>query len=438
MNADVTGVVVAGGKATRMGELAAEQPKALLNIGGEPLLQRELRAQADAGIRRVWILGGHLHEQIANALPRITPDGLHVELFVEQQALGSGGGLWLLPPSPSTLLVVLGDVLIDMDYMALLDHHRRARADATLVVHPNDHPSDSDLIDLGLDGRVTAMHRKPHAPAQRVRNNVAAGVVVLERSAISRTVPAEPVDLMHDVMNGLIDNGSEVVGYRTTEYLKDVGTPDRYSRAQAHWSSGHVAARRRHIQRPTAFVDRDGTMIEPDGYINHQDRVGLLPGVGRGIALLNEAGILVVVVSNQPQIARGELTEQGLHAIEAELDHQLGAHGAFVDASYHCPHHPDAGFPEEVPELKISCICRKPGTGMLQRAIAELPIDGDRLFMIGDTWRDQQTAEAIGATWLSVAPGGATFMDAVSRLLASRPSFELGTGISGASLRRRP
>ena len=151
----------------------------------------------------------------------------------------------------------------------------------------------------------------------------------------------------------------------------------------------HEATHSANVLRPALFLDRDGTINRHIGYLDRPEQIELLPGVGAAIRCLNQAGVLVVVVTNQAVIARGQCTTADLEQIHERLREQLDQHGARLDAIYHCPHHPDRGQPgDEVTELKITCRCRKPEPGMIEAALRDLPIDPNRCAVVGDTERD--------------------------------------------------
>ena len=153
--------------------------------------------------------------------------------------------------------------------------------------------------------------------------------------------------------------------------------------------------------RPAVFLDRDGTINEQMGYVNHLSRFQLLPGVARAIRSLNEAGLPVVVVTNQSGLARGYFPESLLEAVHAELHRLLAREGAHLDGLYICPHHPEAR--EE--RFRLDCNCRKPRTGLLERAAAELGLDLGRSYMVGDRWSDLRCGAAVGATTVLVLTG---------------------------------
>jgi histidinol-phosphate phosphatase family protein len=139
--------------------------------------------------------------------------------------------------------------------------------------------------------------------------------------------------------------------------------------------------------RGAAFLDRDGTIIHDRAYLRDPDDVELLPGAADAIRRLNERGLAVIVITNQSGIARGLMTEQDYERVRMRVDRLVEAEGARIDASYHCPHHPDFGTP---------CDCRKPGTQLYERAAAEHDIDLRRSWYVGDRLRDVQPAEKLG------------------------------------------
>ena len=148
-------------------------------------------------------------------------------------------------------------------------------------------------------------------------------------------------------------------------------------------------------------MDRDGCLIEERGYINHPSRVHLLPRTPEAVARLNAAGIAAVMATNQAGIARGYFSHETLVAVNAELERQLGARGARLDALYVCTHHPTAGQPP----YRETCECRKPKPGLLLRAAAELGLDLSRSIMVGDKPSDIEAGQAAGAATVLVLTG---------------------------------
>lgn len=155
------------------------------------------------------------------------------------------------------------------------------------------------------------------------------------------------------------------------------------------------------VSRPAVFLDRDGTINEQMGYINHISRFHLLPGVAAAIRTLNEHRIPVVVVTNQSGLARGYFPEELLVAVHEKMTSLLAGQGAHVDGIYVCPHHPEA----RMDRYRQDCDCRKPRPGLLLRAAREMGLDLAHSFVVGDRWSDLKTAAACGACPVLVLTG---------------------------------
>jgi D-glycero-D-manno-heptose 1,7-bisphosphate phosphatase len=153
--------------------------------------------------------------------------------------------------------------------------------------------------------------------------------------------------------------------------------------------------------KPAVFLDRDGTINEQMGYINHTCRFKMLPGAAEAIKKLNDADIPVVVVSNQSGLARGYFPEELLTAVHDKMNKLLAETGAHVDGIYYCPHHPEAK--EE--RFRAACNCRKPKPGLVLQASEEMGLDPKRSYLVGDRWSDIKTAANCGATSILVRTG---------------------------------
>ena len=154
-------------------------------------------------------------------------------------------------------------------------------------------------------------------------------------------------------------------------------------------------------RRPAVFIDRDGTLTEEVGYVNHPSRLRLLPRSAEAVRRLNEAGIAAVVATNQAGIARGYFTEELMHAVHERLVETLKDAGAHLDGLYVCPHHPTEGMPP----FRADCDCRKPKPGLLLRAARDLDLDLGASTMVGDKASDLLVAPAVGAHAVLVLTG---------------------------------
>ena len=391
-------VVIAGGQGARLASVADDVPKALVPIGAKPVLQHQLELAAACGVRDVTILAGHLAEKIVAFAGDGSQFGLNVRVLKETEPRGNAGALIeALDRLPEHFFAVYGDVMLAVDLTKMAHRHIERQADLTMLVHPNDHPHDSDLIETDANGWATAIRAYPHPEDRFFNNLVNAGLYAIRRDAL-RPFAGGPIkrDFTKVILAGLLAARAPVLAYRSSEYIKDMGTPARLEKVEEDWRAGKIRLAESGREHPAIFLDRDGTLNLEKGHLRSHEDLELFPGVGAALQLLRQAGFYLVVLTNQPVIARGEASEGDVAAIHRRLEWELGKDGAYLDAIYFCPHHPDGGFAGERAELKIRCECRKPATGLFERARRELNIDAARSWMIGDRAADIEMARRAG------------------------------------------
>lgn len=387
-------VIIAGGKGTRLG--LSNIPKPMAPVRGVPIIEHQVRLAARYGFNEVVILAGYLASVIVDHLGDGSRYGVRIEYRIESEPLGTGGALLQVEDSiEDDFLVLYGDVFVDMNLRALVEFHRQVPAAGTLVVHPNSHPADSDLVETGDGWTVRAFHPKPHNEGT-YRNLVNAALYVLGPQ-IFRYIPRNGAcDLGKHVFPAVLAAGETLRAYSTPEYLKDMGTPERLSEVEQDLSADKPARRNLESRQKCIFLDRDGIINTESGGVLSPAEFELTPGIVQALRKINASDYLAVVVTNQPFIAKGLMTEETLYAVHAKMDTLLGIEGAFVDALYYCPHHPEKGWPGEVPELKIDCDCRKPKPGMILSAAERFNIDLASSFIVGDNIRDTQAGIRAG------------------------------------------
>lgn len=417
-------VIVAGGKGTRLTSVSAGLPKPLVAVGGTPNIERQIALLARYEVDEIFVTTGHAAGILEERLGDGERFGVHLHHVREERPLGSAGGVAALRGRlKGDFYVLYGDVVVNMDLERLLEFHRGMAAAATLVVHPNDHPFDSDLVDLDPSGCVAALHLKPHGGVEDLPNLVSAGLYVLSAHAIESIEQDIPQDFVHDVFPRLLATGSTLVAYRTTEYLKDMGTPERLKEVDQDIESGKVEASHLDHRRPTAFLDRDGTInVEING-VHRPDQLELVPAAGSAIRRLNRAGWLVACVTNQPDVAKGFISEADVSSIHRRLESQLGRDRAWLDAVAFCPHHPERGFAGERAEFKVECTCRKPAPGLLEHIATVLPVERRRSVVVGDSWRDMAAAHAFGVDAIGVRTGSLSIPAPDAYLIDGRPDI---------------
>lgn len=397
-------VILTGGKGTRLGLDGI--PKPMVPVDGVPLLERLVNAAKNSGFKEFIFLNGYLGEVIVGYFGDGSRWDVHIQHVVEETPMGSAGAVRLVQDLlTEPFIVIYGDILIDVDLKHFADFALTRGGAGTLFVHPNDHPYDSDLLEVDESQRIARFFPKPHAEGERLPNLVSAALYVLHPRAIDFIPDNMPADWGRDIFAKIIE--SEVLhAYRSVEYAKDIGTQARLQKAESHLRSGRVARLSRRYLKPAIFVDRDGVLnVERDGVTWPSD-LQLLPRVATAVRQVNDAGIPLICVTNQPLLAKGMLTWQELRDVQSELDCQLaeGA-GGYIDDVFICPHHPEKGWTGEVPDLKIECSCRKPLPGLLHQAAAFHALDLSNSWLVGDRYCDIAAAQAAGAKGILVRTG---------------------------------
>ena len=395
-------VIMAGGRGTRISELFPDIPKPLIPIDGVPVLEREILSLKEQGFDDFIFTVSYMADKIIEYFGDGKKFGVQIEYFVEKEPLGNAGALFKLRNKlEGDFLLLNADAVFDVDFNRFVSFHAEHRGFVTLFTHPNSHPYDSGLIIADKDGKVEKWLAKEDERPQWYQNRVNAGLHVINAEVLDRvniypdTIGTEingrkvQVDLDRQILKPLCGTG-KMFCYDSPEYVKDMGTPERFKGVCADFAHGTVSAKNLKNRQKAIFLDRDGTINKYVGFLTNIDQFELLPGVAEAIKEINASGYLAIVVTNQPVIARGEITFDQLQEIHNKMETLLGREGAYLDGIYFCPHHPDKGFEGEVPELKINCDCRKPKPGMLLKAAKDFNIDLTQSWMVGDGKNDIQ------------------------------------------------
>ena len=401
-------ILMAGGRGTRIAELFPDIPKPLIPVAGMPILEREIRSLSVQGFKDIILTVGYLADKIIAYFEDGSQFGVKIDYFVEESPLGNAGALFRLREKigDEPFLLLNADAVFDVDFNRMVAFHQNHGGLVTLFTHPNSHPYDSGLIIADKNGHVEKWLAKEDERPQWYDNRVNAGLHVIDPKVLDISLksleinkesgfPQGKVDLDRQILKPLC--GSNVMFcYDSPEYVKDMGTPERFHQVEADYKNGVVQAKNLTNKQKAIFLDRDGTINKYVGFLRNIDDFELIEGVAEAIKLINQSGYLAIVVTNQPVIARGEVTWEGLNEIHKKMATLLGKEGAYVDGIYICPHHPDKGFEGERPEYKIDCDCRKPKPGLLLQAAKDFNIDMSESYMIGDSHRDVEAGENAG------------------------------------------
>lgn len=402
----MTGVIIAGGRGERLRCVTKNIPKPMVKIAGHPLLLRQIEALKRNGIREIYILTGHLGHVIRRYFGDGRSLGVDIRYVQEDRPLGTSGCVKALEGViKSDFLLVYGDLAFDMDIKGLAAFHKMMSGIGAIVVHPNDHPYDSDIIDMDTDGRITGFITKEKRPAY-CANLVNAAIYMLSPDIFRYIRGGEPGDFVKDVFPAALNDRWRLYGYKTAEYIKDIGTVGRLEQAVRDFIRGKIQRLSKgSSKRPAIFFDRDGTLVDYVEQLHAPRDLALYRFSAPALKAVNDSDFLSFLITNQPVVARGLLDINGVKEMNNKLSTLLGEGGAYLDDIFFCPHHPDKGYTGENSAFKVICECRKPKTLMIRSAARKYNVDLKNSWIIGDSTVDVQTGVNAGLRTALVMTG---------------------------------
>ncbi len=397
-------VIMAGGRGTRITSVASDIPKPMIKIENKPVLEHEIECLHRQGFDDIILTVGHLGNIIkdyfgdGSGISPATgkPFGVNIEYYFEKEPLGNAGALFKIRDKLAEDFMLLNaDAMFDVDFNRFVGFHKRHNGLATLFTHPNSHPFDSGLIVADENASVIKWLAKEDVRPKYYRNRVNAGLHIISPKLLYNEISTPKIDLDRQLLKPLAGTGT-MFCYDSPEYVKDMGTPERYYCVCEDFKLGRVTGKNLKNKQKAIFIDRDGTINKYVGFLRNIEDFELIDGVVEAIKKINSSGYLAIVITNQPVIARGEVSLDELSEIHNKMETLLGKDGAYIDALYFCPHHPHKGYEGERPEYKIECECRKPKPGLIMRAAADFNIDISKSWMIGDGKNDVKAGIAAG------------------------------------------
>lgn len=405
-------VIMAGGKGTRISELFPDIPKPLIPITAsngiaKPVLQWEIESLVTQGFTEIIITVSYMADKIMNFFGDGHLFGCNIQYYTEETPLGNAGALFKLREviGSEPFLLLNADAVFEIDFNRFFSAYMKKREECGALVmlftHPNSHPYDSGIVIADESGAVQQWLTKEDTRPEFYKNRVNAGLhvidpLILDLSGIDANLVGKvdeetgkiyKVDLDRQLLKPLCNTGKMFV-YDSPEYVKDMGTPERFMQVSHDFQSGVVSSKNLNKPQKAIFLDRDGTINKHVGFLRDISALQLIDGAAEAIKMINQSGFLAIVATNQPVVARGEVTFSELNHIHEKLETLLGNEGAYIDGLYFCPHHPHKGYAGEVEELKIDCDCRKPKPGLLIQASIDFNIDMNSSWMIGDGKND--------------------------------------------------
>jgi D-glycero-D-manno-heptose 1,7-bisphosphate phosphatase len=297
------------------------------------------------------------------------------------------------------ILIIYADNLSDIDLRPLIAFHRNHGDPITMVLFRAPNPRACGIAEVDAEGRIISFIEKPELPKGDLAN---AGLYVIKAAAYREIARMGAFDLGFDVLPRFV---GRMRGWVWGGFHLDIGTHEALERGCREVGSifPTASAVSPAALQPAVFLDRDGTLIEHVHYLTDPKRVRLIPGAADALRRFRRAGFARVLVTNQSAIARGMLTDEGLHEIHVEMNRQLAAVGASLDAIYYCADAPlgDDRTTEENSD-------RKPGPGMLLRAAADMKLDLKASWMLGDLISDVLAGENAGCRSILLESGQTT------------------------------
>lgn len=311
------------------------------------------------------------------------------------------------------ILIVFGDLLFNFDFKKLINFHKLKKSECTLVVHPNSHPIDSDCVELNDDSQVVKFYKKPHKKNKIINNLCLSGILIINKKFLKLIKPNVSQDISKDLLDKILKNNNKVFGYKTREYIKDVGTPTRVKEARKDLDSIKYKKGNINSKIPAVFLDRDGVINFEKNNGKYQNPTKFIPGSLESIQKINNSGFLAILISNQPAVAKGFITLKKLKNDLRFLNYKIAQYNGYLDDMFYCIHHPSKGFKNELKKLKKNCKNRKPNNGMFLLANKANNIDLKKSIMIGDSKNDYLAAKKTQIKFIGV--GGLKIPGSISK-----------------------
>jgi histidinol-phosphate phosphatase family protein len=388
-------VILAGGRGTRLEHLTADRPKPMVEFQGKPFLEHTVVMLREQGFTRVLMLLGYLPEVIQDHFGDGSRWGVEISYSVtEPDDLTSHRVKVAADLIDPCFLLLYCDNYWPMQFDRMWSRFVASGLPALVTIYGNTDKYSRDSVRVGDDGRVAVFDRTRKTPGLQ---GVEISYAILDKSVLS-LLPEHQV-LFEDVYPTLTERG-QLLAYVTDHRYYSVGSLARLPLTETFFA-----------RRPTVLLDRDGVLNRRPPraeYVRTRAEFHWLPGALEALRLLAEADYRVIVISNQPGIARQMMTEADLTDLHGWMQEQVTAAGGRIDGIYYCPHGWDDG-----------CSCRKPKPGMLFQAQRDFHLDLTRTTFIGDDERDGEAAEAAGAPFEMVTEDR-SLADIVRQLLENR------------------
>ena len=411
MNNQITVVLAIGGRGTRFSEISGAVPKPLFKINGTSTLERTLIELSLNGLSEIILTTCYKSEVFREFIKNIKKKiNLNITIFEENYPMGECGALWHIKNKLlENTLFINGDLIFSINFKKLIAFHKRLDSEITLVTHPSSHPEDSDLIisPNGTNVEKLFFKRDYYKDDSSYPILGFSGISIFKTSTIDdlkRPLKEENPNLFGYFVKELFKINKKIFSYNTSEYIKDMGTVDRFKTVTEDLKNGLVERKNYINHQKALFLDRDNTLIDckAGSYILSCKDVIFLDKHIEKIQKIAGDFSIIVIVTNQPQISMNKLSLNELDSINNLILRYCRRKNLIIDLVMFCPHHPHIGFENEIKILKGDCFCRKPNPGMLLECAFQRNINLKESLFIGDSLSDKFTAMNAGCQFLNV------------------------------------
>ena len=301
----MTAVIMAGGKGTRLQPLSKDIPKPMFLILGKPILEYQIESLRKNGITDIIIIIGYLGDIIINYFRDGKDFGVNIRYITELEPLGSAGALYFLKDNiaenryvKDDFFLIFGDLLLDIDWKRFMGFHKRSGGVATLYVHPNTHPYDSDIVIIDANDKILKIESKNIKRDFFYHNIVNAGVYCVNPVLLNDISQPIKTDFEKDILIPNVRKG-KIYAYKSAEYVKDMGTPDRLRLVTEDVKNGVILSRSLRNKQKAIFFDRDGTLNVYKGFLKRVEDFELYPDVIEAVQMVNNSNYLAIVADRK-------------------------------------------------------------------------------------------------------------------------------------------
>jgi mannose-1-phosphate guanylyltransferase/phosphomannomutase len=394
-------VILCGGAGSRLTQKGIFTPKCLLEVDGKTILERQIKVLENSGVEEILLLLGNGSDAIIESVKRWKKNyKLRIETNVESFPLGTAGALFnALDLLEEKFIFIYGDLLLDADFTENFAEFDARSPSVGVLYRSSDHMFDSYLLRIDEKNNVIKFELKNVPRVKPKRNRANVGIYLLKKDLLGNSLrPKKIFDFDREFLPMALENGELILALKFRGYVRDIGTVERLDHSRNEFGT----YLEKKGKQSTVLLDRDGVINRQNGYVRSVDDFELLPGATDALKVIFDKGYRILVITNQPVVARGESTWEDVEACHAIIDNELAKIGAFITDYYVCLHHPDKGFLGEREELKINCLCRKPQIGNFTQAIKDYPFAKSDAVYVGDTLVDLFAAKNFGIKFAGI------------------------------------